>query len=231
MFRVLKVMPSHSSMSGHIKLFSLLNMFQDTAELAVEHIEGNIDELYAKGFAWIVTKYEISILGELPKISDTFALETFHDPFHSYNTLRMFRLILDGNEVLTAKTSWILIDTNSGKPVKPIAHIPCITKSLSCKEIHDTFTEIPDVIHPETSQTLQVSYHDIDYNQHVNHAVYFKWVYDIFNRSGKYPTHLCASFRSGAKLGENITIQCENGAFSVLREGSQRPCAKFFLED
>ena len=230
MLRDLRVMPSDASMSGHIKLFPLLNMFQDTAELAAEIIEGKATELYAKGFAWVITKYEINIHGELPKISENFTLETYHDPFHSYNTLRMFHVFKNETEILNAKTSWLLTDTKSGRAVKPITHIPALA-SKDFRKIDDTFTEILDAEQPEISRELRVQYHDIDYNKHVNHAVYFRWAYDIFSETGRNPSHICASFRSGAKLGENITIQCEKGRFSVIREGSQRPCAKLLLEE
>ena len=223
--RTLRVMPSDASMTGELKIFNLLNYLQDTAELAVEGIEGKSTELYAKGFAWVVTKYEIFIKGDLPKICDEFSVSTYHDPNHSYNTLRMFHVSFKGNEIVTAKTSWILADVNSGRPVKAIAHIPGI-ETGDCQNIDDGFTDIPDVTEPDISESFTVKYHDTDYNGHVNHAVYFRWVYDIFGKA----RHICGAFRSGAKFGETVTLQGRNGAFHVLREGISRPCAKFFLE-
>ena len=47
--RELMVLPSDASCQGTIKLRSLLDYFQDTAELAVNDIEGSATELAAKG--------------------------------------------------------------------------------------------------------------------------------------------------------------------------------------
>ena len=224
--RKLRVMPSDASLTGHIKLYNLLNYLQDTAELAVEGIEGKSTELYERGYSWVVTRYEILFNGDLPKICDEFTVSTYHDPNHSYNTLRNFHVKFGGREVVTAKTSWILADVRTGRPVKPLAHIPAIT-SGDCSAIDDVFSEIPEIDTLSSEEHIRVKYHDTDYNGHVNHAVYFRWVYDILNKPVK---KISASFRSGAKLGENITVKHNGGVFSIYRENNLRPCAKFLAE-
>ncbi len=221
--RKIRVMPSESSMTGEIKPYNLLNIFQDTAELAVEGIEGKSPELYAKGYSWVVTRYEMEIHSNLPKISEEFEVYTYHDPNHSYNTLRNFHVKMNGKEIITAKTSWILADVKTGRPVKPLSHIPGIDTG-DCEPIADDFTEIPKFDAADEAENLTVKYHDTDYNGHVNHAIYFRWIYDML---GNIPSKICASFRSGAKLGESITIERSGNNFRVIREGNSRPCAEF----
>ncbi|MBQ7214413.1 MAG: hypothetical protein IJS39_00315, partial [Synergistaceae bacterium] len=76
--RQLQVLPSDSSSLGTIKLRSLLDYFQDTAGLAVEDIEGTTTELIARGYAWVLTRYEIEFIGKLPAIDEKFTISTFH---------------------------------------------------------------------------------------------------------------------------------------------------------
>lgn len=227
--RELRVMPSDASLTGRIKLFNLLNYFQDTAELAVEKIEGSSVELYSRGYAWILSKYEIDFHADLPTITQKFSVSTFHDPHHGYNTLRMFHLHSDdGSKILSAKTSWLLVDVRSGRPVKPLAHIPGID-SGDCGDIDPSFSEIPDVTETLHTENITVRYHDTDYNGHVNNAIYFRWLCDYSGNESNF-RRICASFRSGAKLGENITLRFGEGLCAVIREGNAKPCAKFLTE-
>ncbi len=224
--RKLRVMPSDASQTGEIKPYNLLNYFQDTAELAVEGIEGKSTELYARGYSWVVTRYEIEITGKLPAISEEFEVVTYHDPNHSYNTLRNFHVKYDGQEVVTAKTSWILADVRTGRPVKPLAHIPEIIGG-DCEHIEDNFADIPSFDEPEKTEHMTVKYHDTDYNGHVNHAIYFRWIWDMI---GRVPRRTCGLFRSGAKLGELITLENAGELYRVKRENNSRPCAEFIVK-
>ncbi|MBQ7169755.1 MAG: hypothetical protein IJR63_07645 [Synergistaceae bacterium] len=231
--RSVRVMPSDVSCDGRIKLRSLLNYFQDTAGLAVEDIEGTSTELYSRGYAWVLMKYEIDFAGKLPMLDDTFTIHTFHDPNHGYNTLRMFQVYNGQQEnIVSAKTSWLLVDVHTGRPVKPTAHIPGIA-SRDNQDISPDFTDIPDIDTVTRSANITVKYHDLDYNGHVNNAVYFEWVYDL--SPVDIMTHslrrICALFRSGARQRECVTVDFsvrENMCVSrVYRPNSTKPCASF----
>ena len=233
--RNVTVMPSDAGANGKIKLRSLLNYFQDTAGLAVVDVEGTTTELIARGYAWVLMKYELNFT-ELPQLDERMKIETFHDPNHGYNTLRVFKVYSHGDMIVSAKTSWLLIDVKSGRPVKPMAHIPGIENISDDERISPDFREIPDIIDITHSAEIPVMYHDLDYNGHVNNAAYFEWVHD--NSPVDLSSHslrtVCASFRSGARLGERVTLSFGEtcGAFvcSVNRPNVDRPSAKFLCE-
>ncbi|MBR1418536.1 MAG: hypothetical protein IJ576_06200, partial [Synergistaceae bacterium] len=69
--REVKVMPSDAAVNGQIKLRNFLDYLQDTASLAVEDIEGSTTQLLARGYAWILTRYEIEFTGHtLPSLDE-----------------------------------------------------------------------------------------------------------------------------------------------------------------
>lgn len=234
--RKIKVNASDVSANGRIKLRCLLDYFQDTAGLAVEHIEGTATELMRRGYAWVLARYEINFLADLPMLDDEFTLTTYHDPSHGYNTLRMFHASFSGTEFVRAKTSWLLIDINNKKPVKPAVHLPEIT-SDDVESITPDFIDIPEAKELTQSREIPVNWHDLDYNGHVNNAVYFEWVHDFspvdfMNNNLKT---VCASFRSGAKLAETLTLERSNLSenimiFSFKRQGLRKPSANFYVE-
>ena len=238
--RNINVQPSDVSCRGAIKLRSLLDYFQNTAGLAVEDIEGTTSELIAKGYAWVLTRYEIEILGKLPGIDEKFSINTFHDPSHGYNTLRVFDVRdTKGNPLVWAKSSWLLLDLANGRPVKAAAHIPNIS-GRDTENIEPAFNEIKyngeEII---KSVEFPVRFHDLDYNSHVNNAIYFGWVYDEcpVDFTNYELKSIYASFRTGAKFGEKVTLNYshihnnENIFLSQIhRENVAKPSAEFILE-
>ena len=236
----IKVQPSDVSCLGTLKLKSLLDYFQNTAGLAVESIEGTTTELIARGYAWVLTRYEIEIIGKMPTLDEKFLISTFHDPSHGYNTLRVFDVKdMNGNPIIFAKSSWLLLDLANMRPVKAAAHLPEITKR-EVQEISPDFIEIKDDDGREIlkSVSFPVRFHDLDYNSHVNNANYFSWVFDecpvdLLKRELK---SICAEFRTGAKLGEKVTLNYSNinentNSFSckIIRENVKKPSANFIL--
>ena len=234
--RNIKVLPSDSSCLGTIKLKNLLDYFQDTAGMAVDDIEGTATELNARGYSWVLTRYEIEFIGKLPTLDEKFSIRTFHDPSHGYNTLRVFEVQSEkGNPIAYAKTSWLLLDLAVGRPVKPAAHIPeILTRETS--EINPDFQDIPKLEDNNIIKSVEfpVKFHDLDYNAHVNNAVYFGWVYDespvdFMNYEIKT---VCASFRTGAKFGEKVTLnysqlEPQNYICEIFRENVKKPSANF----
>ena len=231
------VLPSSSSSMGTLKLHSLLDYFQDTATLAVDEIEGTTTELFNRGYAWVLTRYEIEIT-RLPTLDEKFIIKTFHDPSHGYNMLRAFQVdASDGKRIIDAKSSWFLVDVKTGRPVKPAAHVPeVLTRDTG--DINPDFRDIPEFSDDETLRSVNfpVRFHDLDYNAHVNNAIYFGWVHDEcpVNFTDYELKKVCASFRSGAKLGENITLKISeneknNFACKIIRPEIKKASAEFLL--
>lgn len=237
------VLPSNSSSTGKIKLRSLLDYFQDTASLAVEDIEGSTTELLKRGYAWVLTRYEIDFAGKIPELDENFSIATFHDPSHGYNTIRAFQVNShDGKRIINAKTSWLLVDVKTGRPVKPAVNLPEIL-TRDTEAINPDFQEIPSFSEDEILRSVDfpVRFHDLDYNAHVNNAAYFGWVYDEcpVNFQAQELKFVCASFRSGAKLGEKITLQIAEKeiaekekklfACKIIRPNVKKPSAEFLF--
>ena len=237
--REITVQPSDVSCLGNLKLKNLLDYFQNTASIAVENIEGSTSALIARGYAWVLTRYEIEFLGRLPMLDEKFVISTFHDPSHGYNMLRAFDVKnSEGNPIIWAKSSWLLLDLANMRPVKASAHLPEVMER-DTGGISPDFTEIKCDENAEILRSVEfpVRFHDLDYNSHVNNAVYFGWVFDEcpVDLTKRELKSVHASFRTGAKLGEKITLNYSlagTNIFSckILRENVKKPSADFALE-
>ncbi|MBQ9566279.1 MAG: hypothetical protein IJU98_11900 [Synergistaceae bacterium] len=214
--RELTVLPSEASCRGQMKLRSFLNVLQDTAALAVTDLEGTSSELMARGYAWILTRYEVELMGPLPLLDERFVVGTYHDPSHGYGTLRVFQVSRpDGTPLAWAKTSWLLLDLAAGRPVRPAGHIPEILERDTAP-IEPDFRDIPGA--GNLSSSLEpglmefpcpIRFHDLDINGHVNNAVYFEWVYEAtpLDLMAWDVRSISASFRSSVRWGEDLYIR------------------------
>ena len=203
--RELTVLPSDASCHGRLKLHSLLDYLQDTASLAVRELEGTSSELLARGYAWVLLRYEVEVLAPLPALDERFVVGTFHDVEHGYNTLRVFNVDRpDGTPLAWAKASWLLLDLASGRPVRPKAHLPRIDERYT-GPIDPDFPDIPapDPDAPCTEVLWPVRFHDLDVNAHVNNAAYFEWIFEAtpIDLMEFEPRGISASFRSGIRWG------------------------------
>ena len=211
--RELTVLPSDASCHGELKLHGLLDHLQDTASLAATGLEGGPTQVLARGYAWVLLRYEVELLRRLPAMDEHFIVKTFHDMNHGYRTLRVFQVETpSGVPLVWAKTSWLLLDLAAGRPVRPAAHLPEFL-SRDTEPIDPDFRDIPDFPEPSAGEVHEtvypVRFHDLDANGHVNNAVYFEWIFEAtpIDLMTWGPRSISASFRASAKLGDVLTVR------------------------
>lgn len=211
--RELTVLPSDASCHGELKLHGLLDHLQDTASLAATGLEGGPTQVLARGYSWVLLRYEVELLRRLPAMDEHFIVKTFHDMNHGYRTLRVFQVETpSGVPLVWAKTSWLLLDLAAGRPVRPAAHLPEFL-SRDTEPIDPDFRDIPDFPEPSAGEVHEtvypVRFHDLDANGHVNNAVYFEWIFEAtpIDLMTWGPRSISASFRASAKLGDVLTVR------------------------
>ncbi len=211
--RELTVLPSDASCHGELKLHGLLDHLQDTASLAATGLEGGPTQVLARGYSWVLLRYEVELLRRLPAMDEHFIVKTFHDMNHGYRTLRVFQVETpSGIPLVWAKTSWLLLDLAAGRPVRPAAHLPEFL-SRDTEPIDPDFRDIPDFPEPSAGEVHEtvypVRFHDLDANGHVNNAVYFEWIFEAtpIDLMTWGPRSISASFRASAKLGDVLTVR------------------------
>ena len=223
--RELTVLPSDASCHGELKLHGLLNHLQDTASLAATGLEGGPTQVLARGYAWVLLRYEVELLRRLPAMDARFVVKTFHDMNHGYRTLRVFQVEApSGVPLVWAKTSWLLLDLAAGRPVRPAAHLPEFL-SRDTEPIDPDFRDIPDFPEPSAGEVHEtvypVRFHDLDANGHVNNAVYFEWIFEAtpLDLMAWGPRSISASFRASAKLGDVLTVRAHEFEGAQTDEG------------
>jgi len=214
------VMLSETACTNEIKIRALFNRLQDIASLAVADSEGSPGNLMRRGYSWVLLRYTLEVEKRLPAMDESIIVETRHTLNDGFHTLRAFRIFSEGNEADTlvlAKTSWVLIDLATERPVRAMQHLPEVFYDVADDPpIDPEFASIPRLSGsalknvPFLRETeFPVRFHDLDSNGHVNNAVYFEWIYEAtpLDLLGWQVRAINAEFRTSVKFGDMARVR------------------------
>ena len=215
----LTVMPSETACTNEIKVRSLLNHFQDTASLSATGFEGSPGELARRGYTWILLRYQLEVNKRLPTMDESLVIETRYTMNDGLRVLRDFRVFAQACEaeaLVSAKTSWVLTDLATERPVRASQHLSKLFCDLADGiHIDPEFTAVPRLSGSTLKDVpllrevdLPVRFHDLDANGHVNNAVYFEWMYEAtpLDLMGWGIRAVSAEFRAGTKFNETVRV-------------------------
>lgn len=167
-----KVRYSEANSKGRLTYYGLLNYLQDSSTFHSEELGKSGAQLMEQNMAWILSFWQVCI-DEMPKLSSDITISTW-----PYNTKGLFgqrNFCVDneeGKRIVRANSIWVLIDTQSGRPIRisdeVAAHYPDEPKLEM--DYCDRKIAIPDEF--EEKEPVRVQKYFIDTNNHMNNGKY-----------------------------------------------------------
>ncbi len=159
---------------------AMLDLMQEAANVNATTLGFGYDELISSNTAWVLSRTHVKF-GKYPKWRDEVNLKTWHKGVAKLFYLRDFILSdTEGNPLVTATTSWLIIDMNTRRLVRnsDLATSPekC-TKEDAIAEPADKVV-IPVDIEPELVRKHPVTWSEVDTMGHVNNVKYVVWAID-----------------------------------------------------
>lgn len=161
---------------------SLSNIMRHAQQIGSDHLaEMNVDYslMYDDGMVFLVAKMNIEI-SRRPAMGEELVLTTIPQKSKGAQFIRdTIFTTAAGEKLVTVSIAWLLIDPHTRRILRP---------SAFDKYAFEMFPNDGETItgyrikKPEQSGTLhmrQVKYSDLDYNQHVNNAIYADIVCDM----------------------------------------------------
>lgn len=193
-----------------MKLSAILRQMQ---EIGNEHLDAmgyTRDVLLGKNYAFLLSKLEVFVTGPLPQCGDKLRQRTApkkpKGPFF-YRDIDFIKQS-DGAELITAHTAWILANPESHQIIRPNkAQLP-----MDYDENTDYSIGGYRPARPGASAVLGkriIRYTDIDYNQHMNNAVYADIIMDLLPPQlldERQLREFRIYFHNEAFLGDTLTI-------------------------
>ena len=210
-----------------LTLTGLTNYFQDCSVFHSESHDLSVDYLAENHIAWVLSSWQICI-EKMPRLNDQVKVSTWAYDMKAFYGYRNFKLEdAQGNMLAYANSVWVLVDTQSGRPVK----IPQIMPDsygfepkldMVCSErkipVPDDVTRAGEIVVPQFF---------IDSNQHMNNEKYVMLAQKLLPEDFKLG-ELRVEYRREAKLGDTIVSYVKQTADRVtvlLADEDKKPYA------
>lgn len=158
---------------GAMKLPVLLDILQDMADRDAHRMSMSVPDLLPRGLSWVLRQYRV-VVDRYPGYESVLKVSTRHGPRRNLHSIRTFEVRDAAGPVASAWTSWILIDTARGRPLRLDRHTTEVYTREACPMDGDA-PSFPVVEEFAYDTFFPVRRWDLDRNAHVNNAVYFSW--------------------------------------------------------
>ena len=203
---------------GTLRLLTLMNIFQDTADTHASNLGIGIEHCLAHGLAWVGSNYQVAI-DRMPSWHEKVTVISWPAVEKKLGAVRDF-VIQDaqGTPIIRASIQWVLIDFAKKRPVALRDNLP-MYKVIDERSLETDFPRLPEPERTDFSAVFKVRYDDIDVNHHVNNAVYPLWASEAVPadfRLSHQPTGLEIAFKKEGLFGEEIEVQTQIDDMTTL---------------
>jgi medium-chain acyl-[acyl-carrier-protein] hydrolase len=159
---------------GLVKPPALFNFLQDSAGEHAASLGVGVLDLFKRRMTWVLSRYHV-LIRRYPDLGARLEVTTWPSGKHGFYALRDFE-VADGSgaAVLSATSSWMVIDLIKKQPVK-IDEAIAIPYAVDKRALEDPFGPLPVPSGRDVEIPFRVESGHIDWNRHVNNAVYVQW--------------------------------------------------------
>ncbi len=228
--REFRVQSYETDFRGAALPVSILNFLQEAAGEHAALLGLSVNELMRDGLTWVLSRYHVRI-ERYPRMGEELQVRTWPSGHEGFFWLRDFEAHdAAGEPLLAATSSWVLLHTASRQPVRDGY---ALSPDLLCakRALADDFPRLSSCDAPERELAFRVGLHDLDWNDHVNHAVYVRWALETVPHDtlrGCRPVEIEAAYRAEALFGDAVVSRLQRTsppdemrfAHSLVHEGT-----------
>jgi acyl-ACP thioesterase len=147
-------------------------------------------------------------------------VETWGKKIVKLYALRDFVILSDsGEKLVSATSSWLVIDSNSGRPQRFDNTAADFPWNPEKNELETSLEKVPELHCGSKTSQYPVLFSDIDVNRHVNSGSYMRWMLDSHSHQFLTENELVSielSFLSEARPGDEIAVYQEKMEYTEL---------------
>jgi len=167
--------------NGDIKIFSLMQYFQEIATLHAEKLGFGISHLDKINSYWVLSNIKIEFT-RLPKWKEEISIKTWPSGYSRLIATREFTgKDQNENELFRAGSQWMILSKDNNRPQNlfnlnidmPNNGTKLFSEKMKRLESKNVYARI---------EQMRVPYNSIDLNGHVNNTEYVRWSIDALNK-------------------------------------------------
>lgn len=206
--------------AGRATTAALVKLLQESAAADARRLGVGIEDLLRRGLTWYLKRLHLK-LRRTPWIGETVEIETWPAAMERLHAIRDYRLFFDGGfdavEVGSASSAWLLMDVESGRPVRrPPEELKALHPETPRRALDVPFDKLPelgngDEEHPVLERPFPLRRADLDLNRHVNHGVFVDALLEAIPPDLWCEAELLeleVDFLAEAKPGDRLVTRC-----------------------
>ena len=170
------IRPDEVDIRGNLSALALCNMMQNAAGNHAHALGLALQDLLTVQHTWVLSRLAVH-METFPGWQDEITIETWPAGIDRLFALRDFRFLgHDGRAYGRGASAWVMIDTESRRPVRVRPFLEKAIKKYPERAGTDDLEKLPTLEEHEFETTFFVRFSDLDVNQHVNNVSYIAWV-------------------------------------------------------
>ena len=190
---------------------ALIQLMQEAAMQNVIKLKLSVWDLEPLHLSWVLMRQNMEFK-RLPTLGEKITIYTRPTGFEKFFTYRDY-IIYDAHQepIVTAATTWLLMDTQTRR----MTRIPDFIKKIDIAvddHLPRINTKLPRFTQSDAVRQHEVSWYNLDFNEHLNNTVYFQWMLEDVPDEvllHKKLTKLQVQFRLEGRWREEITSQVQ----------------------
>jgi medium-chain acyl-[acyl-carrier-protein] hydrolase len=190
---------------GFVRPTALLNYLQDSAGEHAGRLGWSVPDLFKKNMTWVLSRYHLR-MHRYPSVGRRLEVTTWPSGKSGYHATRDFEVADADGPVLSATSSWMIIGLEKKQPVKIDAVID-VPYAIDRRALDDPFHQLPLVTDRQAEVRFRVESAHLDWNRHVNNAVYVQWALEAVPKDvllKSRPLRIEVAYKAEAFYGEEI---------------------------
>ncbi|QCR24171.1 acyl-[acyl-carrier-protein] thioesterase [Pontibacter sp. SGAir0037] len=201
------VRSSEIDFRGQVTLPVLVSYLQEAAWDNTTTLGISMYDLLEKGLTWVLSRLRIEMF-RYPKHRDQVMVETWASGREKVFLHRDFRIYNAERELLGQATSvWLVMDVVKRQLTSVPDFITAVEIATGYEPLPFAKGKLPALAEAAFEQHVQVKWHDIDLNRHVNNTHYLRWALEALPIEVLEQQQLREAdiiFRSESTLGDTI---------------------------
>ncbi len=196
---------------GYVRALALLNYLQDSAGEHAGRLGLSVTDLFKLGLTWVLSRYHV-VVHRYPALGARLEVTTWPSGKRGRFATRDFE-VADGagGPVLSATSSWMVLDL-ARKTTLDVEQVVGPGYALERRALEDPFASLPVLSESESESRFRVEASHLDWNRHVNNAVYVQWALESVPRDvlfGRRPVDIEVSYRAEAVYGDEVVAAAQ----------------------
>ena len=167
--------------SDSMTLNSIFNLFQEAAISHAENLGVGREAMARTNQVWLLSRMSVQV-DRRPMYGETVTVRTWPKGAEKLFTRRDYDILgADGKAAVRASSSWIIVDINKRRPMRPQSIVDAMPQNEGFDALPAAAVSLGENLSLQKCREHPALYTDVDANGHVNNISYIRWIEDAID--------------------------------------------------